>query len=157
MLTILRKTVRMKMIPLNNTCNDAVFIHLDIAALRNCNAAAYDEKLLPTCFKTQETIRETIDLLDRGKLRLAESWQRNWVGHKWQKKQFHFISASSRSDAWKLVLSNSTLKFPLKKTTSGWVSRLFLRVLPATEPILLRGLFSSLAMQTSALTWIGKP
>ena len=48
--------------------------------------AAWETRSLLKETKTQETIREVIDLLDKGELRVAEPLNQDWKVNEWIKK-----------------------------------------------------------------------
>ena len=48
--------------------------------------AAWENRSLLMETKTQETIREVIDLLDKGELRVAEPLNQEWKVNEWIKK-----------------------------------------------------------------------
>ncbi|NOX37425.1 MAG: 2,3,4,5-tetrahydropyridine-2,6-dicarboxylate N-succinyltransferase [Calditrichaeota bacterium] len=99
---------------------------MDIAALKGRIEAAYNEASLLNSFETQDAIRETIDLLDRGKLRVAENQQGNWIVHEWLKKAILLYFRIQKMRRMEIGPFEFYDKIPLK---SGY-ERLGVRVVP---------------------------
>src|SRR4051812_23680299 len=55
-------------------------------ALQQQIEQAWDDRKLLQLGKTQQAIREVIDLLDKGQLRIAEQNLAGWTIHEWVKK-----------------------------------------------------------------------
>lgn len=58
----------------------------------------WDDRSLLNTKEAQEAVRETIDLLDKGKIRVAEPVGNEWVVNDWIKK---LLSSISRCNRWK--------------------------------------------------------
>ena len=54
--------------------------------LINSVESAWNDRSLLSSINTQESIREVIDLLDRGQIRVAEPWDGEWKVNEWIKK-----------------------------------------------------------------------
>lgn len=88
---------------------------MDYKGIQKIIESAWQDKNLLSDINTQEVIRKTIDLLDKGKIRIAEQINNSWKINEWIKKAVILYFPIQKMETTKLGIFEFHDKIALKK------------------------------------------